>query len=121
MFGANNGCVSREEGVVMARRVGLPRQVSAADQLQHSRQPEIATQPLPEGQGGRASASQVGITDSSPITFMVIGDHGGVKDPDPQNAVSNAMQDRLASDPKPAFVYTVGDIVYFNGDAVEYT
>ena len=26
-----------------------------------------------------------------------------------------------SSDPKPAFVYTVGDIVYFNGDATEYT
>jgi hypothetical protein len=52
---------------------------------------------------------------------MVIGDHGGVKDPDPQNAVSNAMQARMDSDPKPAFVYTVGDVVYFNGDATEYT
>jgi predicted MPP superfamily phosphohydrolase len=78
-------------------------------------------QPLPPGQGGRANAHGVGIVDSAPITFMVIGDHGGVKDPDPQNAVSNAMQARAAQEPKPAFVYTVGDIVYFNGDATEYT
>src|SRR5947209_7143698 len=107
--------------MVMARRVGLPLEVSAADQLQHSRHPAVATQPLPAGQGGRASAGHVGITDTSPITFMVIGDHGGVKDPNPQNAVTNAMEERMASDPKPAFVYTVGDIVYFNGDATEYT
>ena len=78
-------------------------------------------QPLPDGHGGRADASHVRITDGSPITFMVIGDHGGVKDPDPQNAVSNAMQARMTNDPKPTFVYTVGDIVYYNGDATEYT
>lgn len=105
----------------MARRVGLPLVVRAADQLQHARHAEAPAQPLPEGQGGRAGAAQVGITDSSPITFMVIGDHGGVKDPDPQNAVTNAMEARMSDDPKPAFVYTVGDVVYFNGDASEYT
>jgi hypothetical protein len=95
--------------------------VSAADQLQHSRHPTAGVQPLPEGEGGRANGGAVGISDSRPITFMVIGDHGGVKDPDPQNAVSNAMQARAQQEPKPAFVYTVGDVVYFNGDAVEYT
>lgn len=105
----------------MPRRVGLPLQVSAADQLQHSRHPTAGVQPLPEGEGGRANGGAVGISDSRPITFMVIGDHGGVKDPDPQNAVSNAMQARAQQEPKPAFVYTVGDVVYFNGDAVEYT
>ncbi|HSO98316.1 MAG TPA: metallophosphoesterase [Solirubrobacteraceae bacterium] len=78
-------------------------------------------QPLPGGQGGRAHAADLGITDQSPVTFLVIGDSGGVKDPNPQNAVSNAMQARAPQDPKPAFVYTVGDIVYFNGDATEYT
>lgn len=78
-------------------------------------------QPLPSGRGGRANANQLGITDSSPITFLVIGDHGGIKDPDPQNAVTNAMEARMADDPKPAFVYTVGDIVYYNGDGSEYT
>ena len=105
----------------MPRRVGLPLEVSAAEQLQHARHPEVAAQPLPAGQGGRASAAGVGITDRSPITFLVIGDHGGVKDSDPQNAVSNAMEARMSEVPKPSFVYTVGDIVYFNGDATEYT
>jgi acid phosphatase type 7 len=105
----------------MPRNVGLPPQVNAVDQLQHARQPAVPPQPLPDGQGGRANASDLGIVDRAPITFLVIGDHGGVKDPDPQNAVSNAMQARAAQDPKPAFVYSVGDIVYFNGDATEYT
>lgn len=104
----------------MARRVGLSSQVTAQDQLQHSRHPEAGVQPLPPGQGGRATGPEVGIDDGTPITFLVIGDHGGVKDPNPQNAVSNAMQARAPRAPKPAFVYTVGDIVYYNGDATEY-
>jgi hypothetical protein len=104
-----------------ARRVGLPQQVSAKDQLQHERHPTAGVQPLPDGQGGRANGSQVGIADAKPLTILVIGDQGGVKDPDPQNAVSNAMQARATANPKPAFVYTVGDVVYFNGDATEYT
>ncbi len=104
----------------MARRIGLPSRVTARDQLQHSRHPEAGVQPLPPGQGGRAKASDVGITDASPVRFLVIGDQGGIKDPDPQNAVSNAMQGRASSHPQPHFVYSVGDIVYYNGDATEY-
>jgi hypothetical protein len=102
------------------RRVGLPSNVTAQDQLQHERFPAEGIQPLPDGQGGRASGEDVGIDDVSPITFLVIGDHGGILDPDPQNAVSNAMQARALSDPRPAFVYSVGDIVYFYGDQSKY-
>jgi hypothetical protein len=50
----------------------------------------------------------------------VIGDHGGVLDPDPQNAVSNAMQGRALEEPHPALLYSVGDIVYFYGDQSKY-
>ncbi len=105
----------------MARRIGLPLTVNAADQLQHDRHPPAPVQPLPEGQGGRADANAVGIKDATPITFFVIGDHGGIMDPDPQNAVTNTMEARTQTDPGPAFVYTVGDVVYFNGDATQYT
>jgi hypothetical protein len=105
----------------MARRVGLPLITSAAAQLQHDRHPPAPVQPLPDGQGGRADAAGVGIKDSTPLTFFVIGDHGGIMDPNPQNAVSNAMEARTLTEPKPAFVYTVGDVVYFNGDAIQYT
>ena len=63
-----------------------------------------------------STARELGITDASPLTFFVLGDSGGVKDPDPQNNVSNAMQAQTA----PAFVYHVGDLVYFNGDEADY-
>jgi hypothetical protein len=105
----------------MPRRVGLPLHVNAADQLQHARHPTAGVQPLPDGQGGRATGEAVGIDDAKPITILVIGDHGGIQDPTPQNAVSNAMQARNDEEPKPACVYTVGDVVYFNGDAEQYT
>ncbi len=104
----------------MARRFGLSSQVTAAQQLQHDRHPTAGRQPLPDGTPGRAAAADVGIADAASMTLLVIGDHGSIKDPDPQNAVSNAMQARATRDPRPAAVYTVGDIVYFNGDATEY-
>lgn len=105
----------------MARRVGLPPSVRSRDQLSHSRHPDAGIQPLPEGRGGRARGSEVGIErDTNPLTFLVLGDQGGVKDPDPQNAVSNAMQARVEAKAVPSFVYSVGDIVYYNGDATEY-
>ncbi len=91
--------------------------VSAAEQLQRSHA-RTGIEPLPEGKPGRAKAADVGIKDSETISFFVIGDHGGVKAPGPQNAVSYAMQKAPA--PDPAFVYTVGDIVYFYGEEEEY-
>jgi hypothetical protein len=104
----------------MARRFGIPPS-SARRQLQKRQIPASteSTQPLPTPTGQapfRVSPTDVGITDSTPITFFVIGDSGGVKDPDPQNNVSNAMQ----AQPAPAFVYHVGDLVYFNGDESDY-
>lgn len=100
----------------MERETGLT-EVTAAAQLQKSF-PRAGIQPLPKGSPGRAKALDVGIADSKSITFFVIGDHGGIKAPGPQNAVSYAMQEAPGHDP--AFVYSVGDIVYFNGDESEY-
>src|SRR5436309_10990402 len=100
----------------MTRKTGIAP-ITAAAQLQKSFA-EAGVQPLPEGSPGRANAEQVGITDSEPITFFVIGDSGGIKAPGPQNAVSYAMQG--STGPAPAFVYSVGDVVYFNGDGSEY-
>jgi predicted MPP superfamily phosphohydrolase len=100
----------------MDRATGMTS-VTAAEQLQKSH-PSGDVQPLPEGLAGRAKASDVGIADAETITFIAIGDHGGVKAPGPQNAVSYAIQKAPA--PDPAFVYSVGDIVYFYGEEGEY-
>lgn len=94
---------------------------TAVEQLQktHPRH-ESKVQPLPGGSPGRASASDLGITEDpgDGISFYVIGDHGGVKAAGPQNAVSYAIQNEIAE--KDAFVYSVGDIVYFYGERWEY-
>lgn len=103
----------------MPRSFGLSSHPSAQEQLQKSFPPPAKRQPLPPGSPGTASAGQLGITEADPLTFFVIGDHGGVKTPAPQNAVSSAMQETTG--PRPAFVYSVGDIVYFNGDADQYS
>ena len=100
----------------MERSFGLPAEVKASEQLSKS-YPPGKVQPLPPGSPGSRSASDLGITDANPITFLVIGDVGGVQAPGPQNAVSYAMQQGGAS---PAFVYLVGDIVYFHGEPANY-
>jgi hypothetical protein len=104
----------------MDRATGRPS-VTAAEQLQKSHPRHNAhIQPLPEGAPGRAGAKDLGIEqgDGEEISFFVIGDHGGVKSPGPQNAVSYAIQ--KAMDAEDAFVYSVGDIVYFYGERWEY-
>jgi hypothetical protein len=106
----------------MERHFGLPLGVRAADQLQRI-PPAAATQspqPLPAGSPAEASPESVGISDSTPITFLLAGDVGGVVDPAPQLAVSGAMVQRAAASPTPAFLYIVGDIIYFNGDESQY-
>lgn len=93
--------------------------VTAAEQLQRSHPRHHArVQPLPQGFPGRASGKGVGIDDpGEEVSFFVIGDHGGVKAAGPQNAVSYAMQKAIED---VAFVYSVGDIVYFYGERWEY-
>ncbi len=54
-------------------------------------------------------------------TLHVIGDHGGVKDPNPQAEVAKALIEDLEAQKLPAeLCYSVGDVVYFNGAKVEY-
>ncbi len=103
-------------GKVAPRRVGIAR-ATAAEQLQKTFPPTVPTQPLPAGNGGRAKAADLGVHEATPLSFFVIGDHGGINDPNPQNAVTLAME---AQSP-PAFVYSVGDVVYFNADAAQWT
>jgi hypothetical protein len=101
----------------MPRSFGLTRDVKAREQLTKSFPPG-RIQPLPPGSPGSRTAADLGITDSDPITFFVIGDVGGVQAPGPQNGVSYAMQKTTAA--KAAFVYLVGDIVYFHGEPANY-
>lgn len=106
----------------MARRFGITPG-TAREQLQRAQAPEpteaTGALPPPTGQAPfRATPAELGFTDSASTTFFVIGDSGGVKDPDYQNNVSNAMQAWTGA---PAtFVYHVGDLVYFNGDEADY-
>jgi len=97
------------------RQVGIGP-TTAAEQLQKAFPPTVPVQPLPAGQGGRAKAAHLGVAESKPLTFFVVGDHGGISDPSPQNAVTLAMEAQKL----PAFVYSVGDVVYFNADAPEW-
>ena len=57
------------------------------------------------------------------IAIHMVGDTGGVKYPIPQQIVANHMESQL-HDPdrkkRPAFFYHLGDVVYFNGEAVQY-
>src|SRR5690348_6033928 len=101
----------------MTRSFGLPRQVGAREQVSKSF-PKGKLQPLPPGSPAVVDGAAVGITDADPLTFVVIGDCGGVQAPAPQNAVSYAIQDTAAD--KAAFVYLVGDIVYFHGEPTNY-
>lgn len=55
------------------------------------------------------------------FAFHVAGDTGGVKTPDPQKLVATRMaQDLQEGNPRPAFFYHLGDVVYFYGETDQY-
>jgi hypothetical protein len=54
------------------------------------------------------------------LVFDTVGDTGGVHGDDVQKAVADAMEAQRAAavgakSPSPAFLYNLGDVVYFNG------
>jgi hypothetical protein len=88
-------------------------------------------QPLPKPLGQppyhyKLETSVPGIGDtaqkSGQLVFHVVGDTGGIKNPDHQTAVANAMVADLGqpSGQAPSFFYLVGDVVYFNGQIQDY-
>ena len=57
------------------------------------------------------------------MAFHMVGDSGGVKDPNPQLLVAQGMErDATAAGPYgvPAFFFHLGDVIYFDGQAQEY-
>ena len=61
------------------------------------------------------------IHDAGHLTFHLVGDVGGVKRPEFQLAVAGAMADQGHDPHDPArFLYLLGDVVYYNGEASQY-
>jgi hypothetical protein len=54
------------------------------------------------------------------LVFHVVGDTGGVKNPNFQNDVVAAMDADLNGQNPPSFFYHLGDVVYFNGQVSDY-
>lgn len=56
------------------------------------------------------------------LTFHCVGDTGGIKKPDYQTNVANAMiaDLELPAAKVPSFFYHIGDVVYFNGQLTDY-
>lgn len=92
---------------------------SAKEQLQKHHTPS-KPEPLPQPYApASVEPAHLGIEDpGAGISFLVLGDVGGVKAPAPQNAVSVAMQRLLGEGQAAAFALILGDVVYFNGQQV---
>jgi 3',5'-cyclic AMP phosphodiesterase CpdA len=61
------------------------------------------------------------IHDSDHVTFHMVGDVGGIHSPEIQLAVAGAMANDAHSPLDPArFLYILGDVVYYNGEASQY-
>ncbi|HEV3322775.1 MAG TPA: metallophosphoesterase [Solirubrobacteraceae bacterium] len=129
------GAIHPQEAVVSAqsstkpRRFGIPP-ATADQQVQkfHSFQSNQKFEPLPEPTGAfpyHLATSAIGIPPANgQRVFHVIGDTGGVKDPNPQLHVAEAMAADLQAGGegpgRPAFCFHVGDVVYFCGAEREY-
>jgi len=65
------------------------------------------------------------IDDHNKMVFHISGDIGGIKRPEVQQLVVDGMEKDFQHDPRqptadPIFAYTLGDCVYYNGEAVRY-
>ena len=68
-----------------------------------------------------SAADMQQITSQKLMTLHCIGDSGGVKRPEAQMLVAQGMEQSLKNGgAKPAFCYHVGDVVYYNGEPVDY-
>jgi acid phosphatase type 7 len=113
-------------GHVQQRRFGIPP-ATVAEQIQKdvgftSNQ---SFEPLPAPTGTfpfrLALGSVIPTLPTDVLAFHCAGDTGGINDANPQKHVAAAMiADLGGSPPVPAFMYHLGDVVYFNGDETQY-
>ncbi len=56
------------------------------------------------------------------LVFHILGDTGGVQHPEPQQIVAMKLEDDFAPGSKavPSFLYILGDLIYYNGEASQY-
>lgn len=62
------------------------------------------------------------IRSSGTLALHMVGDTGGVKFPEPQQIVAMKMEDDLhrTDGPMPSFLYILGDLIYYYGEATEF-
>jgi len=63
------------------------------------------------------------IQDNGQLVFHITGDTGGVRNPSPQERVATAMAAQITAGndgQRPAFLYLLGDLVYYSGEAENY-
>lgn len=107
------------------RRFGIPP-ATAQEQGQKNHDAISSSQPFeplpaPTGQPPFRLALGTVIPEKAGAVFHVIGDSGGIKDPNPQAAVAAALAaDKASHGNGVDFAYSVGDVVYFNGAKSEY-
>ena len=109
--------------VAPPRRVGLP--ATTADRQAQKLHAPLANQsfaPLPAATGAppfRLATGALGLAVAERRVLHLVGDTGGVKDPNPQLRVAAAMiADRAQSGAE--LLYHLGDVIYYNGDEREY-
>jgi acid phosphatase type 7 len=121
------GASAADPGRVQVQARGAREQLSRP----HATHGNQQFQPLPTPSGpfpyrldletivGPAHAA--GLARRRAVSFHVIGDTGGVKFPVPQQIVADVMAHDFDDGGRlPLFCYHVGDVVYYNGETVQY-
>jgi acid phosphatase type 7 len=67
-----------------------------------------------------SSSEMVAIQKSGGFTAHIVGDTGGVNNPVPQQLVADAMEKDFGGPDPARFLYILGDVIYFYGEASNY-
>ena len=116
----------------VGRRFGkLALSAEQAVRIRHLPRSNQRFEPLPTPTGAApyhfdlaqvaSAATMQAIEQAGQLVFHLTGDVGGVKAPQSQHLVAMTMEkDFHGDDPAPSFLYIVGDVVYFYGEASQY-